>query len=290
MYFGIGMPLWSDRPSCLIRKYTLFLRKIGSIPHLHCQKYYGNLKTKTCVKRREIYIPNLLTRKEIWFMGNHRTFLIAAVLIALGIVGIITTAWFTDYQNSNSWTSSMMGSGMMGQNPMRGMMQQMMPDLVPPGVNPEDLPDPNSKGAQLIVYYCTACHNLPSPSMHSAEEWPVVADRMFRRMSRMSGGMMMNVEMPSPEEQQDIVAYLRAHSLTSISPHKLPSPESQGAILFKDRCSQCHDLPDPGRHTAKEWPTIVERMQGYMQSMNKKMITANEEKQIVSYLSRYAQK
>ena len=223
-------------------------------------------------------------------MKNNRMVLIAAVLIALGVVGIITTGWLAGYGNPSGWASSMMGGGMMNQNPMRGMMQQMMPDLVPPGVNPQDLPDPNSKVAQLLVYYCTACHNLPSPSMHTEEEWSVVVDRMFRRMSRMSGGMMMNVEMPSPEEQQEIVAYLRAHSLTSISPHKLPSPESQGAVLFKGRCSQCHGLPDPGRHTAKEWPTIVERMRGYMQSMDKKVITENEGKEIVSYLSRYAQK
>jgi mono/diheme cytochrome c family protein len=223
-------------------------------------------------------------------MENNRMFLIAAVLIALGVVGIITTAWFADYRDTNSWASSMMGGGMMDQEMMRGMMHQMMPDLVPPGVTPQDLPDPKSKGAQLLAYYCTACHNLPSPSMHTEEEWSVVADRMFRRMSRMSGGMMMNIEMASPEEQQEMVTYLKAHSLKSIPPHKLPSPESQGAVLFKDRCSQCHGLPDPERHTAKEWPTIVEKMRGYMKSMEKKVITENEEKQIVGYLSRYARK
>ena len=184
-------------------------------------------------------------------MENNRMFLIAAVLIAVGVVGIITTEWFLGYGNSGGWASSMMGGGMMNQNPMRGMMNQMMPDLVPPGVNPEDLPDPDSKGAQLLVYYCTACHNLPSPSMHTEEEWSVVADRMFRRISRMSGGMLINIEMPSPQEQQEIVTYLKTHSLKSIPPHKLPSPETQGAMLFKDRCSQCHGLPDPGRHTAK---------------------------------------
>lgn len=135
-------------------------------------------------------------------MKNNRMFLIAAVLIALGVVGIITTAWFADYQNSNGWASSMMGGGMMGQDMMRGMMNQMMPDLVPPGINPQDLPDPNSKGAQLLVYYCAACHNLPSPSMHTQEEWSIVADRMFRRMSRMSGGMMMNVEMPPSKKNR----------------------------------------------------------------------------------------
>jgi len=227
-------------------------------------------------------------------MKNNQTPWMAAALIVVGVVGIITTGWFLGYGNSGGWTSAMMGDGMMNENPMRGMMNQMMPDLVPPGVNPEDLPDPNSKGVQLLVDYCTACHNLPSPSMHTGEEWPAVADRMFRRTARMSGrggmSMMMSIEMPSPEEQQEIVAYLKAHSLRSISPQKLPSPESQGAVLFKDRCSQCHGLPDPGRYTAKEWPAIVEKMRGYMRSMDKKVITENEEKQIAIYLSRYARK
>jgi hypothetical protein len=49
-------------------------------------------------------------------------------------------------------------------------------------------------------------------------------------------------------------------------------------------------LPDPGRHPAEEWPTLVEKMRRYMQSMDKKVITENEGKEIVSYLSRDAQK
>jgi mono/diheme cytochrome c family protein len=228
-------------------------------------------------------------------MESNRMLLIGAVLVALGVVGMITTGWFSGYGDPGGWAWPMMGEGRMGggmmnENPMRGMMNQMMPDLVPPGVSLEDLPDPKSKGAQLLVYYCTGCHNLPSPYMHTEEEWPGVADRMFLRMSRMSGGMMMNIEMPSPEEQNEIVGYLKVHSLKSIPPHKLPSPESQGAMLFKNRCSQCHGLPDPGRHTAEEWPAIVEKMRGYMQTMNKKVVTENEEEEIVSYLSRHGRK
>ena len=85
---------------------------------------------------------NFLTKKGSRSMESNRMFLIATVLIALGVVGIITTSWFADYQNSNSWASSMMGGGMMGygmmdQDMMRGMMNQMMPDLVPPGSTPK---------------------------------------------------------------------------------------------------------------------------------------------------------
>ncbi len=227
-------------------------------------------------------------------MENNRTFLIAIVLIAVGMVGIITIGWFIDYQDAGSWAWSGMGPGMMNQSPMGEMMNQMMPDLVPPGVNPQDLPDPQSKGVQLLVYYCTQCHNLPSPSMHSAGEWPAVANRMFRRMSRMSGtggmGMMMSVEMPSPEEQRLIVAYLESHGMKSISPHTLPSPESKGAAFFKEFCSQCHALPDPKAHTSNEWPAVVQKMRGFMQAMDKKVITEGEEKEVLSYLGSHAKK
>ncbi len=218
---------------------------------------------------------------------------IGAVLIALGVVGMITTGWFSAYGDPSGWASAMMGGGMMGggmmnESPMRGMMNQMMPDLVPPGLSPEDLPDPKSEGAQLLTYYCTQCHNLPSPSMHAAEEWPAIADRMFRRMLRTSRGMMMSVEMPNPEEQRIIVGYLESHGMKSISPHILPSPETKGAVFFREFCSQCHALPDPKGRTSDEWPAVVQKMRGYMQSMDKRVITREQEKEIVGYLERNA--
>jgi cytochrome c2 len=223
-------------------------------------------------------------------MGNHRLLLISVVLIGFGLIGIVTTTSFHD----GGWASSMMGRGMMSENPMRNMMQRMMPEMLPSGIIPEELPDPNSKGAELLVYYCTQCHNLPSPSMHTAEEWPGIVSRMFRRMSMMSRmrgmGMMMSIEMPSPEDQQTILTYLQSHALKSISPHTLPSPESRGAVFFKEFCSQCHALPDPKLHTPKEWPAVVEKMRGFMQAMDKKAMTGSEEKEIVGYLESHAQK
>jgi cytochrome c2 len=224
-------------------------------------------------------------------MENNRAFFVAVILIAFGLIGMFTFTWSGSLQHHGAWAFSMMGGGMMDQNMMRGMMHRMMPDLVPPGVRPEDLPDPNSQGARLLVYYCTQCHNLPSPSMHTAEEWPAVVDRMLGRMSRVSGmGQMMTINIPLPVEQQEMVAYLKAHSLKSISPGMLPSPGSQGATLFKERCSQCHSLPDPKLHTADQWPAIVEKMRPYMRSMGKKVVTGDEEKEISSYLESHSRK
>ncbi len=223
---------------------------------------------------------------------QSKTFIVV-VLIVFGVTGIIAIASSADLQTDAPRTNTMMGEGMMGgmmdHGGMKGMMQRMMPDMLPPGTKPEDLPAPDSTGAKLLVRFCGQCHNLPTPAMHTAEQWSTITARMFYRMSMMSGMMgMMNVESPSYEEQQIIVAYLKARALKSISPDALPSRGSTGAVLFRETCSQCHPLPDPKLHTAGEWPKIVERMQANMRTMGKKVITENEKKEIVSYLAQSA--
>jgi cytochrome c5 len=166
------------------------------------------------------------------------------------------------------------------------MMHRMMPDLLPPGVTPEDLPHPDSPGAKLLVQYCGHCHNLPSPAMHSAREWPAVAERMFYRM-RMMGGMM-GVGLPSPEEQSVLVDYLKANALKSIESSALPSATTAEAGDFRRFCTQCHAPPDPRSHTAADWPAVVDRMKSHMQTMNKKVPSAGQEKQILAYLEKNA--
>ncbi len=223
-------------------------------------------------------------------MVNNRLLIIAVIMILFGVIGIAMTAAFAPYQGYGRMSPmmGMMGQGMMNRDQMREMMQRMMPGMVPPGIKPDDLPDPKSDGAKLLNRYCTQCHSLPSPAMHTAEEWPQVVGRMFARISMMSG--MMGIDNPSAEEQQTILAYLKTHSMKSISPGSLPSPDSQGAILFKDICSQCHSLPDPKLHSADEWSKVVERMKNNMQTMGKKAIADQERKEIVDYLSRNARK
>lgn len=228
-------------------------------------------------------------------MRNNRLLILAVILIAFGLIGIITTTWFGSYREQRRMfpmpgmmMDGMMGGGMMNREDMKDMMKRMMLGMLPPGVKPENLPDPASRGAQLLSHYCTQCHDLPNPAMHTADEWPAITNRMFSRMSMMSG--MMGIENPSSEEQLLIVSYLKAHSLKSISPGMLPSPESKGAIMFKETCSQCHALPDPLLYTAQEWGAVVERMRGNMQAMGKRVITEQEKTEIVAYLSSHARK
>lgn len=221
--------------------------------------------------------------------------IVAVILIALGLIGIISTTWFGNYrephrmfQMPGMMMDGMMGGGMMNREDMKDMMKRMMPGMLPPGVKPESLPDPDSRGAKLLNHYCAQCHDLPNPAMHTADEWPAITNRMFYRMSMMSG--MMGIENPSSEEQALIISYLKAHSLKAISPGMLPSPESKGAVLFRATCSQCHALPDPSLHTAQEWIAVVERMRGNMQAMDKRVITGQEKKEIVDYLTHNARK
>lgn len=227
-------------------------------------------------------------------MRNNRLLITAILLIIVGLTGVSfgIRHWPGRINPMmNMMSGGMMGGGMMDREGMKEMMQRMMPDMLPPGVKPEALPDPGSRGAKLLARYCNQCHNLPSPAMHSAAEWPVITSRMFSRMSMMSGMMgMMNVENPSPEERQTIVAYLQVHSMKTISPSTLPAPESKGAALFRDACSQCHSLPDPQLHTAVEWPKVVERMRGNMVTMKKRVITEQDGKTIEEYLMSHARK
>ena len=216
------------------------------------------------------------------------------VLTAIGLAGLFAA---TAQQRTNDQPA-----GGEGQNSMQQMMRTMMSGVVPTGIKPSNLPAPGSEGAKLVARYCVQCHNLPSPLMHSAAEWPGIAERMFQRMtmySRMSGmgmkgmmggasgnGMMgmMNIKAPSAKEEKIIISYLKGHSLKSIQPGALPSPRSKGAILFAATCAQCHALPDPRLHTAQQWSQVVARMRKNMVTMGKTVPDAATLRTITEFL------
>lgn len=141
-----------------------------------------------------------------------------------------------------------------------------------------------------MTTYCTQCHNLPSPKMHAAEDWPRVAGRMLARERMMAGmrGMMMSVKTPTPQEEEVLLQYLKTHAMRALAPGTVPEPDSPGAALFQQTCSQCHALPDPKQHTASEWPAVVERMRKNMEVMGKPVILDKQRNEIVSYLSRHS--
>lgn len=239
-------------------------------------------------------------------MGRDRLLIAAVALIVVGAAGILMTSRFGGFRGDRGGFfprggmmpmmrdgGMMGGGGMMDRDRMKEMMKGMMGNMLPHGVSPEELPDPGSPGARLVARFCGQCHDIPSPAMHTREEWPDVADRMFARLSMMSGMPMMQgmeMESPSPDQRKAIVDYLAGHAMRPVGPGKLPESGSAAAVSFKTACSQCHPLPDPKLHTALEWPRVVERMRTHMQEMGKQVVTDAEKGEIIAYLSRNARK
>src|SRR6266511_4527675 len=70
--------------------------------------------------------------------------------------------------------------------------------LPPEGVAPGDLPEPDSRGAQLVAKFCAQCHALPAPTQHSATDWPSVVRRMWLRMEWLPDSL--GVQVPADAE------------------------------------------------------------------------------------------
>jgi len=147
--------------------------------------------------------------------------------------------------------------------------------ILPPTFEAAQLPEPDSRGARLTVGYCVQCHNLPNPAMHDAARWPGVVRRMVPRMEgkgnlgKLMADMMAGVRSPSEEEERVIVAYLRKHAQKPIDAARYPELHQPAGESFRLACNQCHVLPDPKRHDAAEWRSVVARMQKNMEWMNR---------------------
>ena len=150
----------------------------------------------------------------------------------------------------------------------------MLERILPPGFEARQLPAPSSRGGQLTLRYCVQCHNLPNPAMHHAEKWPVVVDRMVLRMrgrgnlGALMSEMMTGVRAPDESEARALVAYLKGNAQKRLDPKEYPELNQRSGEAFRLACQQCHALPDPKRHSAGEWPSVVARMQRNMEWMN----------------------
>lgn len=146
---------------------------------------------------------------------------------------------------------------------------KMLERILPPTVTPAQLPDPQSRGAQLVARYCVQCHHRPNPPMHTAARWRTIVERMVWRMRGQGNlgvvmkDLMAGVRAPSEEEAGTLTAYLERHAQAEMDPAD-PALRSRSGQVYSIACTQCHALPDPQRHTAREWPAVVKRMRGYM--------------------------
>ena len=179
----------------------------------------------------------------------------------------------------------------------------MLERILPPTFEIAQLPERKSRGARLLVRYCVQCHNLPNPAMHHAAKWPAIFERMVVRMrgkgnlAELMQDMMADVEAPSVEEAGALLAYLQKHAQRPLDPKKYPAVNRPEGQSFKLACQQCHVLPDPRRHTASEWPAVVERMEKNMKWMNRVVGSRPEPdeprlrvEEINAFLAKYARK
>ena len=151
----------------------------------------------------------------------------------------------------------------------------MLERILPPTFERRQLPEPRSRGAQLVVRYCVQCHNLANPAMHDARRWPPIVERMVARMrgkgnlGALMTEMMASVEAPSDAEQKVLLAYLVRHAQKPLDEAQVPEVLRPSGESFRVACGQCHTLPDPKRYTASQWPAVVERMRRNMEWMNR---------------------
>ena len=224
---------------------------------------------------------------------NGRGPLIAGLaLIAVGLVGVVGLYPVLRPGGTGGMMSRggmMMGmDGMMGRGGMKRMMQDMMGNMLPLGINPASLPQPHSEGARLMQHYCTQCHGLPGPGLHTATGWPAVVARMVARERMMSDQDMMGIQAPSAKEQATLLAYLQKHAQIPLNKATAKGLDTPAGRAFSATCSQCHALPDPAQHTAAEWPAVVLRMQRNMVAMGKPVPSQSTLDAIGTYLHKYA--
>jgi hypothetical protein len=178
----------------------------------------------------------------------------------------------------------------------------MLERILPPAVQPADLPEPRSEGARLTVRYCVQCHHLVNPAMHTPTRWQSVVERMVWRMrgngnmGELMKEMMAHVKAPTDGEVDALLRYLQKHAQAEIDP-KHPALATRAGEAFGIACSQCHALPDPQRHTARDWPAVVQRMKRHMAWTNVivgppelRTIPELKTEEILALLKRYARK
>ena len=68
----------------------------------------------------------------------------------------------------------------------------------------------------------------------------------------------------------------------------LPDADSAAVETYVAYCGGCHGLPHPGRHSAAEWPALVDMMKRRMQERGMPLPSEREQQTILGYLQAYA--
>lgn len=151
-------------------------------------------------------------------------------------------------------------------------------DIVPPGIDPAQLPERSSTGAQVLQRTCTQCHNLPGPGRHTREEWPAVLARMetLMKVSRFYRDLLGPVAMPDAGERASLAAYLDAHALRPLPPRPSTLPVDGSERLYRETCGDCHAAPDPRAYPVSAWPAMLARMESHRAKMGRPAMTVSQ--------------
>lgn len=155
---------------------------------------------------------------------------------------------------------------------------------IPFGLSASQLPDPQSNGATLFASYCSQCHNLPSPRMHSTDDWPMRFEKMMDHAMLMAGTSS-GVKLPADKEKGEIIAYLVRNGFKGLPADSPLRGEYQvfNIIWF---CSVCHAVPDPSQYPAKEWAKIVDRMNGFRKKQGRDEMSNADRNAVINFLAK----
>lgn len=115
-------------------------------------------------------------------------------------------------EKQRSVSQSIWGTGRCGRCGGCGGGMMWRGDGMPRIGDINELPEPQSKGAKLVNHYCTQCHALPNPKLHSTDGWLVTIDRMNARMiwMREQGN---DISAPDKKELEVLMDYLLKHAM-----------------------------------------------------------------------------
>lgn len=71
-------------------------------------------------------------------------------------------------------------------------------------------------------------------------------------------------------------------------PTPIPDRASASAIIYQAKCSLCHALPHPKRHTIEQWQHIVAMMEQRMRERKFVELGQQERDKIMKYLAKHA--
>ncbi len=201
---------------------------------------------------------------------QRTTFLMICVAAGAALLAGAAKAQWMDRRGAN-WAG------------MGGMCRMM--DVTSTPVDEASLPEPTSRGAEILRTKCTMCHGLVTPKQQAAPDWRPIVDRMDRRVNlmhgrgrRMGGGMTLTAV-----ERAELIDYLQRNAFQP-APAKLPRAGAGLAERFIAVCGQCHAPPAPNQYRAMEWPAVVDRMVRNMKNMGYGELPETDRESIENYL------